>query len=122
MENLTEAENRCVSTKMDHTGGLSGLHSSSQQSSQQFGYRYSDVVVGSFEGPEAQSGHVFQLAGPQERRLPLQLQQTLTETQQLLVSLHTDRRRKTQKLQSTLQNFDSGKRVCKKTGALSSQH
>lgn len=57
---------------------LSGLRSSSQQSSQQFGYRHSDVVVGSFEGSETQSGHVLQLAGPQERRLTLQLQQTLT--------------------------------------------
>lgn len=71
----------CVSLLSDRTGGLSGLHSSSQQSSQQFGYRHSDVVVGSFKGPEAQSGDVLQLAGPQKHRLPLQLQQTLTGRQ-----------------------------------------
>lgn len=91
METLTsfKAENKFLSTEINCTGGLSGLHSCSKQSSQQFGYRHSDVVVGSFEGPEAQSGHVLQLTGPQECRLPLQLQQTLTETDTAAVSFPT---------------------------------
>lgn len=59
------------------TCGLSGLHSSSQQSSQQSRNSHSHIVVGTFKGSEAQSSHILQLTGPQERGLPLQLQQTL---------------------------------------------
>lgn len=59
------------------TCGLSGLHSSSQQSSQQSRDSHSHIVVGTFKGSEAQSSHILQLTGPQERGLPLQLQQTL---------------------------------------------
>lgn len=77
-------------SSQDRTGVLSGLHSSSQQSSQQFGHRHSDVVVGPFEGSEAQRGHVLQLAGPQERRLPLQLQQTLTSPNRNVKTLKSE--------------------------------
>lgn len=65
--------------RWDGTSGLPGLHGRSQQSPQQVGDGHPDVVVGPVKRSETQRGHVLQLAGPQERRLPLQLQQTLPE-------------------------------------------
>lgn len=65
------------------TCGLWRLHSSSEQRSQQLGNRRPDVVVGAFEGSEAEGGDVLQLAGPQEERLPLQLQQALRHRKEI---------------------------------------
>lgn len=81
------------------TCGLTWLHGCSQQRSQQFSHRNSDVIVGALKGPEAKCCYIFKLTGPQELCLPLQLQQTLGKLETTDVSIpayqsFTDRKRK----------------------------